>query len=244
MMIGAFLIQFNHLIELFDLLINNNTNMKTNNGKRKKSAGLGGTPSVDARQTLIQAAKKLFARKGLSATTIRDIATEANLNSSLISYYFKGKTGLYKACLEEIGSQRLKVAEEILSTPDSAEEFRLRLKLFIENLFALYLDDRDSGLIIVREYDRVDSPAEDIFKTTFLRVFDKIHNFFTQAQARKLMSKDQDPFIMAKLFFGCISSQMRLDHVNEKIYSKTIKDPTERSAVLNHILDLFLPLPQ
>lgn len=212
--------------------------------KRKKQGQPGPSGSGDARQTLIRAAKKLFARKGLSATTIRDIAMEANLNSSLISYYFKGKTGLYKACLEEIGSQRLKVAEEILSPPDSVEEFRLRLKMFMENLFALYLDDRDSGLIIVREYDRVDSPAEDIFKTTFLKVFDRIHNFFTQAQNRSLISADKDPFIMAKLFFGCISSQMRLDHINEKIYQKTIKDAGERSAVLNHILDLFLPLPQ
>ena len=108
--------------------------------KRRKQGQPGPSGGGDARQTLIRAAKKLFARKGLSATTIRDIAMEANLNSSLISYYFKGKTGLYKACLEEIGSQRLKVAEEILSPPDSVEEFRLRLKMFMENLFALYLD--------------------------------------------------------------------------------------------------------
>lgn len=235
---------FNQLIEIFNLLINNNTKMKKTRTKRKNKALSGSAGQGDTRQALIQAAKKLFARKGLNATTIRDIALEAQLNSSLISYYFSGKTGLYKACLEEIGSQRLKVAEEILSPPDSAEEFRLRLKMFTENLFELYLDDRDSGLIIVREYDRVDSPAEDIFKTTFLKVFDRIHNFFTQAQNRGLIAPNKDPFIMAKLFFGCISSQMRLDHINEKIYRKTIKDREEKAAVLNHILDLFLPLPQ
>jgi AcrR family transcriptional regulator len=212
---------------------------KSSRSKKRPSINLGA--GTQARQTLIDAAKKLFARKGLSATTIRDIALEANLNSSLISYYFNGKTGLYKACLEEIGSERLKVANEILRTPASNAEFRLRLKMFIENLFALYLEDRDSGLIIVREYDRVDSPAEEIFRSTFLKVFDRIHQFFSDAQKRGLLDANKDAFIQAKLFFGCVSSQMRLDHINEKIYHRTLKDPVEKERVIQHTLDLFLP---
>lgn len=207
----------------------------------KKRLSTSGGFGTQARQGLVLAAKRLFARKGLSATTIRDIALEAGLNSSLISYYFGGKTGLYKACLEEIGSERLKVAQEILRAPSSDAEYRLRLKMFTENLFALYLEDRDSGLIIVREYDRVDSPAEDIFRTTFLKVFDLIHEFFQQAQNHGLMDKEKDAFIQAKLFFGCVSSQMRLDHINEKIYRRTIKNPEEKEKVIQHILDLFLP---
>ena len=194
-----------------------------------------------ARQDLLRAAKKLFARKGLSATTIRDISNEAGLNSSLISYYFEGKDGLYRACLEEIGSDRLIVAEEILSHPENPQEFRIRLKMFTENLFKLYLDDRESGLIIVREYDRIDSPAEEIFRTTFLKVFEHLHNFFEAAQSKGLVEKGKDSFTLAKLFFGCISSQMRLDHINEKIYGKSIKDSEERKKVIEHTLDLFLP---
>jgi AcrR family transcriptional regulator len=195
-----------------------------------------------ARQQLLLAAKRLFARKGLSATTIRDISNEAGLNSSLISYYFDGKDGLYQECIKEIGTQRLSVAREILSEAESPAEFRLRLQMFTENLFKLYIEDRESGLIIVREYDRIDSPAEEIFRSTFLKVFEQLHNFFAAAQKRGLVDSSKDSFTLAKLFFGCISSQMRLDHINEKMYGKSIKDVAERKKVLEHTLDLFLPL--
>lgn len=207
---------------------------------RKKQSQLG--TSGPAPRQLIVAAKKLFARKGLSATTIRDIADEASLNSSLISYYFQGKEGLYRACIQEIGSERLKMAAQILKPPQSQEEFRLRMRLFCENLFDLFLEDRDSGLLIVREYDRIDSPAEEIFKSTFLKIFDLILGFFKTAQQHKLIDQNKDVFTLTKLFFGCISSQMRLDHLNENIYKKSLKQSAEREKVLCHILDLFLPV--
>ena len=43
---------------------------------------------------ILEASTKLFSLKGFKATTIRDIAKDANVNSSLISYHFNGKEGL------------------------------------------------------------------------------------------------------------------------------------------------------
>jgi TetR/AcrR family transcriptional regulator len=52
-----------------------------------------------ARDTLLDAAERLFARTGFAATTIKDIATEAGLNSALLYYYFANKEDLYHAVL-------------------------------------------------------------------------------------------------------------------------------------------------
>lgn len=52
------------------------------------------------REKLLEAATELFARKGFSATSIREIARTAESNSALISYHFGGKEGLYKEVLE------------------------------------------------------------------------------------------------------------------------------------------------
>ncbi|SIS52045.1 forespore capture DNA-binding protein RefZ [Salimicrobium flavidum] len=46
---------------------------------------------------VIQAAVNLFFQKGYHATSVRDIAKEAEINISLISYYFEGKQGLFEA---------------------------------------------------------------------------------------------------------------------------------------------------
>src|SRR5947208_2606057 len=102
----------------------------------------------DARKQLLVAAKGLFARKGLTGTSIRDIAQAAKINSSMISYYFEGKEGLYKACIEEIAQTSLQMTAKVLQPVSSVTEFRLRLQMFLDGMFALFLEDRDTGLIL------------------------------------------------------------------------------------------------
>lgn len=53
-------------------------------------------PTLETREALIQAALTCFAKYGYEATSIRLVASMAGKNSSLISYYFKGKEGLYR----------------------------------------------------------------------------------------------------------------------------------------------------
>lgn len=192
-----------------------------------------------ARDILLQAAKHLFARKGLNGTTIRDIAQHAGMNSAQISYYFEGKDGLYRACLEHIGETELRLARQILTPPNSQEEFRVRLHLFAETMFHQFLQDRDAGLIIIREYDRLHSPAEDIFKKHFLGILDVITDFFKVAQKKGYSKADRDPFILMNLFFGMIVGELRLDHVKEAAYGRTLKKESERKKVLAHIVALF-----
>ncbi|MDF2569947.1 MAG: Bacterial regulatory protein tetR family [Sporomusa sp.] len=54
----------------------------------------------DTKEKLIEAGEKLFAEKGLSGVSIRELSKEAGANSALISYHFGGKEGLYSAILE------------------------------------------------------------------------------------------------------------------------------------------------
>jgi AcrR family transcriptional regulator len=53
-------------------------------------------PCPDTRDALLEAALACFAKYGYDATSIRLVASMAGKNSSLISYYFKGKEGLYR----------------------------------------------------------------------------------------------------------------------------------------------------
>lgn len=54
------------------------------------------TLSCDTRDALLEAALACFAKYGYEATSIRLVASMAGKNASLISYYFKGKEGLYR----------------------------------------------------------------------------------------------------------------------------------------------------
>ncbi len=52
------------------------------------------------RERILEAALDLFGERGLTGTTVRDIATRAEANVAAISYHFGGKDELYRAVAE------------------------------------------------------------------------------------------------------------------------------------------------
>src|SRR3954470_10009122 len=58
----------------------------------EKSALRDGT-----RERILDAALDLFGERGLTGTTVRDIAARAKVNVAAISYHFGGKDELYRA---------------------------------------------------------------------------------------------------------------------------------------------------
>ena len=62
------------------------------------------TPDSDAgtREALIRAGLDLFGRHGFEASSIREIAQAAGVNSAGIAYHFGGKDGLRQACAEAV----------------------------------------------------------------------------------------------------------------------------------------------
>jgi len=55
-----------------------------------------------ARERILDAALDLFGERGLTGTTVRDIATAGKVNVAAISYYFGGKDELYRAVAQGI----------------------------------------------------------------------------------------------------------------------------------------------
>ncbi len=217
---------------------------KQNGPGRLRLAANASERDASAQKLLLSAARHLFARRGLSGCSIRDIAQEAGLNSSLISYYFSSKEGLYRACIEEIARTSLQMTKRVLLPANDVTEYKLRLRMFIDELFQLFLEDRDTGLILIREYDRQHSPAQDIFRDSYLQIHAAIVNFISHGQKAGYLDREKDPFTLASLLFGCFTSQMRMDHLQEQVYKKSLLDSDEKRKVENHIVDLFTIPPK
>ena len=71
--------------------------------------------SPDAtRERILEAALDLFGERGLTGTTVRDIAQRAKVNVAAISYHFGGKDELYRAVATSvIGSIEARVRDRI-----------------------------------------------------------------------------------------------------------------------------------
>jgi len=76
---------------------------------------------VEARNRLLDAALSLFADKGYSKTSTREIAQAAQVNIASISYYFGDKEGLYKAVFTDPRSNPSVPPEQLDNTSQPLE---------------------------------------------------------------------------------------------------------------------------
>lgn len=73
----------------------------------------------DRREQILDAAMRVFAQKGFTRATNRDVAREAGITTGLIYYYFESKEALLKTLLEERSPLQIttQVTPEMLQQP-------------------------------------------------------------------------------------------------------------------------------
>ena len=60
-----------------------------------------GIQREETEKEIINAAKNVFTKKGFKCSTMRDIASEANVNLAMLNYYFRSKENLFEIIFEE-----------------------------------------------------------------------------------------------------------------------------------------------
>lgn len=59
-----------------------------------------GVPAGESREQILVAARELFAKSGFARTTIRGVASRANVDAALVHYFFGSKAELFTAVIE------------------------------------------------------------------------------------------------------------------------------------------------
>jgi AcrR family transcriptional regulator len=77
------------------------------------------------RRLILEAAGAEFAAKGYAGARIAAIAARAGVNQQLISYYFDGKEGLYRALSEEWGQRQSELVAPDLPLSELVRRFTL-----------------------------------------------------------------------------------------------------------------------
>ncbi len=84
-------------------------------------------------EKILEAAKKVFHRKGYEGARMQEIADEAGINKSLLHYYFRSKEKLFEAVFKDAFSQLMGRAKEIFTSEKPLQE---KIQSFLIN----YLD--------------------------------------------------------------------------------------------------------
>jgi TetR/AcrR family transcriptional regulator len=195
----------------------------------------------ESREKLIKAALKFFADKGFEGTTVRDIADDAGVNLSLVSYYFQGKLGLYRACIEEFGKGRQERAKQLLSqAPNSLEEFRIRLEMLVGEIVDFQIANPYPCQIVLREIDQGLPHAKDIFQNTLMTTFTLLVEFIGHAKTKGIVKESSDPAIVAGILQGACFHMGRMENVRKQFMNQTLADPQLKKRHVDQLIDLIM----
>ena len=101
----------------------------------------------ERREQILRAARGLFARKGLAATKIADIAVAAGMSHGLVYHYFPGKEAVYAAIVDRALQGAARVTAAALERPGSPWD---RLRWVCDQMLAGVRDAPEYTLIIIQ----------------------------------------------------------------------------------------------
>jgi AcrR family transcriptional regulator len=92
---------------------------------------------MDKREIILTTAMKLFGQKGFEGTSVRDIATDADVNPAMISYYFGSKEKLFEKLVEHKAAFLKGVFAELVNNTSLSQIEKLFIVIdnYIEKMF-------------------------------------------------------------------------------------------------------------
>ncbi len=147
--------------------------------------------SADTKTRILDTAEVLFAERGYSATSLRDITAEAGVNLAAVNYHFGSKEALLAAVFERrvvpVNNERLRLLDlveaEAGKGPLDAEPV---VRSFLVPAFQT---GAESGLRepkFMQLVGRMHSETNEQFRKTFFSLFAEVAQRFTAALARAL----------------------------------------------------------
>ncbi|MGR3342678.1 MAG: TetR/AcrR family transcriptional regulator [Paracoccaceae bacterium] len=205
--------------------------------------------SMTTRQSILDAAVTEFWEHGYRGASVRDICARAGASSNAITYHFGSKQKLYQEILDRFAVLQLEQAHMALSGElRSQEEFEVRLEMFLTQILVTYLDNRETLLIALREFEQLPPQSDGSAIRELIEINHSLSNFVQKAKDQGFVREDVDTDIVSGTLLDRLINQARYAHTHEQFFSVTSLDPEYRAywvrASLGLVLDGMKPRAQ
>lgn len=102
-------------------------------------------------EKILEAARKVFVRKGMFGARMQDIADEAGINKALLHYYFKNKEKLFEKIFIEAASKLFSKVNEIVA---SDIPFFTKIEQFCDQYITVVLENPYLPLFVLNEINQ------------------------------------------------------------------------------------------
>jgi TetR/AcrR family transcriptional regulator, fatty acid metabolism regulator protein len=157
------------------------------------------TAVEDKRRHLLDAAVRVFARKGFHATRVGDIAEEAGVAHGLLYHYFESKDQFLEAVFHENWSVLLARIASVEETDEPAAD---QLRHIAAIVLRTWLHLPDVVRVVIREFGRSPELADRIGELA--QPIDAIQRVIARGVARGEFRQDIEPRVAATVVYGSI----------------------------------------
>ncbi len=159
----------------------------------------GRSTTLDKRRILIDAAVRVFARRGYHAARVGDIAEEAGVAHGLLYHYFSSKEEVLETIFNETWSELLEAVRDVEESGDPA---RVQLRHVAAILLRSWRRQPDLVRVLVLEVTRSEQLGQRV--SDVRDAFAAIERIVTRGQEAGELRADLDPRLASVVFYGAI----------------------------------------
>ena len=204
----------------------------------KRSRGRPARSALVGFDALLRSARKVFAKQGYEATSVREIARLAGVDPALMAHHFGSKEGLWIAVVDQLAEQAAAVIEATKQLRVARLTARARIKQALILLIDALFEDQDIGMFLstatTEQGDRLNILIERLYRP-YQEVF--VSLLVVAMEAGKL--KARDPALLYAMMLSAISNTISYSHVLAKFSPITGHAEEFKQAVLDVALDMF-----
>jgi AcrR family transcriptional regulator len=157
------------------------------------------TGQEDKRRLILDAAVRVFARKGYHTCRVGDIAEEAGVAHGLLYHYFRSKEELLETIFRETWRDVLDAVRSVEETDESARD---RLAGIAKILLRAWRRDPDLVSVLVREVTRTSHLQQRIVETE--AAFAGIERIIVRGQQDGEFRAELDARMASFVFYGAL----------------------------------------
>ncbi len=180
----------------------------------------------EPKERILDSASKLFAQRGFSAVGVREIAKDADVNISMVSYYFNGKSGILKAIIDEYFNEVKNILKSISETNFDPET---SLKFLIKEMIKLFNERHDLCKVAIIElpFDQEDVAEFKVkmFNEHIKLIRQTFHahgNFFDNPEQTMIIGPAFLSLLFSNLIFGNVIRDSSKIVFDDAYYEKYI----------------------
>ena len=157
------------------------------------------TAVEDKRRQILDAAVRVFARKGFHASRVGDIAEEAGVAHGLLYHYFDSKDAVLQAVFHENWNVLLERIDSVEETDEPAAD---QLRHIATIILRTWLHLPDVVRVVIQEFGRSPELAERI--GDLAQPIELFQRVIERGIARGEFREDIDPRVAATIVYGGI----------------------------------------